>query len=626
MLLLASCAPFLATPSPVVTPAIPVTGSAAVVQGVEVQVLSSQPYQVNAIVRGQLPDAGCTTISSVDQALNGSVLNVTLTTTTDPVAFCTQVLTPFEQVIPLEVNNLPPGSYTVNVHGIVKSFELPARDVSEFKQMLIDHLNARNYDSLKSLMHESFMIGYWQSEGTNNSPEGAVEQLQRSLLNASSPITADPNKDLAALLGTDPATIVGADVMQVSPLFTLGWGPEGKDEAILFAAKLPSGEFYWHGLLFAKDGFQKFVPSPIPNEPIDTNVYPTNVQYVMAQQNVAIYHGPNISFAVIGQLFNGRIAQVIGVIADGGWWRIMDPDNRIGNGWVSAHPTFTLPTTMPHVDPLPPAEAEPTDVKYIVALKDVFIRSGPSKGYSILGSLEEGQIVKVKGISANGNWWQIKCGNNTRGGCWVSASPNLTQPTTAPHDNQPLPPGDARPTDVKNVIAKQDVPVYGGSEVQYSIIGTLTAGQIANVTGISADGKWWRILCTDGRVGDCWISTNPNLTAPTELSGTADVQTVEIQILESYPLQVNAIARGFLPDAGCTTISNVNQTRSGNTFIVTITTQNNPQAMCAFTLTPFEQVIPLEVGSLLPGTYIVRVNSVEVSFQQPEASSPTDSK
>jgi hypothetical protein len=200
MLLLASCAPFLATPSPVVTPAIPVTGSAAVVQGVEVQVLSSQPYQVNAIVRGQLPDAGCTTISSVDQALNGSVLNVTLTTTTDPVAFCTQVLTPFEQVIPLEVNNLPPGSYTVNVHGIVKSFELPARDVSEFKQMLIDHLNARNYDSLKSLMHESFMIGYWQSEGTNNSPEGAVEQLQRSLLNASSPITADPNVHLG--LGT----------------------------------------------------------------------------------------------------------------------------------------------------------------------------------------------------------------------------------------------------------------------------------------------------------------------------------------------------------------------------------------------------------------------------------------
>jgi hypothetical protein len=52
MLLLAACAPLTATPSPIVTeePDIPVTG-VALVQSVEIQVLQSQPLQVNAIVR-----------------------------------------------------------------------------------------------------------------------------------------------------------------------------------------------------------------------------------------------------------------------------------------------------------------------------------------------------------------------------------------------------------------------------------------------------------------------------------------------------------------------------------------------------------------------------------------------
>ncbi len=99
------------------------------------------------------------------------------------------------------------------------------------------------------------MIGYWLSEGTSNLPDQAIEQFQLNLLNSSDPIVADESRDLTELLGMDPVTIAEPDVVEVRPLLTSGWGPEGKDEAILFIAKDGGGNWYWYGLLFARDGF-----------------------------------------------------------------------------------------------------------------------------------------------------------------------------------------------------------------------------------------------------------------------------------------------------------------------------------------------------------------------------------
>jgi uncharacterized protein YraI len=174
------------------------------------------------------------------------------------------------------------------------------------------------------------------------------------------------------------------------------------------------------------------------------------------------------------------------------------------------------------------------------------------------------------------------------------------------------------------VLAQQNVSIYSGPGTQFSIIGSIATGQTAKVTGVSADGNWWRVICPDNSIGGCWVSADTNLTRPTGLDGNADVQIVEIQILESYPLQINAVARGHLPDAGCTTISSVNQIREGNVFKVSLKTQTDPLAFCGQILTPFEYVIPLEVGSLLAGRYIVNVNGVEASFDLPESVYPTD--
>lgn len=465
--LITACIPVAAspTPPPIVTqePIIPVTGM-AVVQSLEIQILGVNPIQVNAIIRGQLPDAGCTTISSVEQTRDGSTFNIKLSTTTDPLALCAQALTPFEEVIRLETTSLPPAPYVVNANGVQRAFELLPRDMESFKHALIQALNAKDYETLRLMMDTSLTIAHWRSEGSAYNVEPAIEQLKLNHFGANMSITADFAKEVTTFPSdTDPLSLFGLDVGPNHMLFVSGWGPEGKDEAILYFNYLLDGSLYWHGVLVAKGGFaDKLILTPVVVQPVDTNVYPTQVKYVLAQKDVRMRSGPGTQFNVIG--------------------------------WVAA-----------------------------------------------------GQTARVTGVNSNGSWWRVICPDDSTGSCWVSADPSLTKPT-------------------------------------------------------------------DG------IVTNP----PDNSTKKADVQSVEIQVLESYPLQVNAVARGFLPDSGCTTIANVSQSRNGNVITVLVMTKKNQQIVCTQTLTPFEQVISLDVSSLLPGNYIVHVNGMEASFSLPQSHQPTN--
>jgi inhibitor of cysteine peptidase len=98
-------------------------------------------------------------------------------------------------------------------------------------------------------------------------------------------------------------------------------------------------------------------------------------------------------------------------------------------------------------------------------------------------------------------------------------------------------------------------------------------------------------------------------------SGEAMVESIEILILESFPVQVTVIARGNLPD-GCTTIGPAVQQVLENTITVTLTTVRPADAVCTEALTPFEQSIPLlDVVGLPAGTYTVNVNGVTDTFE-----------
>jgi inhibitor of cysteine peptidase len=98
-------------------------------------------------------------------------------------------------------------------------------------------------------------------------------------------------------------------------------------------------------------------------------------------------------------------------------------------------------------------------------------------------------------------------------------------------------------------------------------------------------------------------------------TGKAPVQSIEILIMESFPVQVAVLARGELPDA-CTEIDQVDQRvdLEKHTLWVEITTVRPTDLACIQVLAPFEERIPLDVYGLPAGTYTVDVNGVTGTF------------
>jgi hypothetical protein len=209
-----------------------------------------------------------------------------------------------------------------------------------FVAWLKETLAARDYDQLRALMGETFAIAGWRSEGQFYPPDEAIVQLQNIYLGPDTALVF-PERDLHGLLGgIDPLSIVGV----VRAVYVEGWGFEGRDEALLYIARRPDGTHYWYSVLFAEGGFGQ------PASPDE--VLETDVQYVLALEDVAMYSGPADTYDLIGGVFDGQIALVTGVSADGGWWRVICPDDTVGSCWVSADPQLMLPTA-------PPAPGDP---------------------------------------------------------------------------------------------------------------------------------------------------------------------------------------------------------------------------------------------------------------------------
>lgn len=97
------------------------------------------------------------------------------------------------------------------------------------------------------------------------------------------------------------------------------------------------------------------------------------------------------------------------------------------------------------------------------------------------------------------------------------------------------------------------------------------------------------------------------------VTGIAAVESIQILLLESFPVQVNARMRGILPD-GCTTIDQINTDKSGNDFTITLTTFRPADAVCTEESVPFDEVVALDVLGLDAGTYTVTANGVSGTF------------
>ena len=97
------------------------------------------------------------------------------------------------------------------------------------------------------------------------------------------------------------------------------------------------------------------------------------------------------------------------------------------------------------------------------------------------------------------------------------------------------------------------------------------------------------------------------------IRGVPAVESVDVLIMESFPVQAQAVVRGTLGD-GCTTLDEVTTTREGNVFRLRLTSQRPADAVCTLALVPFEEVVPLDVEGLPAGRYTVDANGVMATF------------
>ena len=116
--------------------------------------------------------------------------------------------------------------------------------------LLSDAFAAADYEALQELMGETFVIGYWRSEGQTLTPAEAIEQLRLNLLPDPAAVSFIRDRSRFPDLGDiDPMAIFGPDVQIVDLVYSQGWANDGSDDAILAIAQNADGSQYWHGML-----------------------------------------------------------------------------------------------------------------------------------------------------------------------------------------------------------------------------------------------------------------------------------------------------------------------------------------------------------------------------------------
>jgi inhibitor of cysteine peptidase len=91
------------------------------------------------------------------------------------------------------------------------------------------------------------------------------------------------------------------------------------------------------------------------------------------------------------------------------------------------------------------------------------------------------------------------------------------------------------------------------------------------------------------------------------------VNETDVLLLESFPVQVEAVVKGTLPSA-CSTVDEVSQRREGNLVEVTVLTRTRRGQVCIASLKGVTERVRLQ-GGFPPGDYLLRVNGKETRFQ-----------
>lgn len=102
----------------------------AVITGVDIAIMESFPLQASAQIDGELGD-GCTELAPIETEREGDTFYITIQTTRPADAVCTMELRFFSESVPLDIEGLEAGTYTVDVNGVTETFTLEQDNVLE---------------------------------------------------------------------------------------------------------------------------------------------------------------------------------------------------------------------------------------------------------------------------------------------------------------------------------------------------------------------------------------------------------------------------------------------------------------------------------------------------------------
>lgn len=107
--------------------------------------------------------------------------------------------------------------------------------------------------------------------------------------------------------------------------------------------------------------------------------------------------------------------------------------------------------------------------------------------------------------------------------------------------------------------------------------------------------------------------------APDQDDGAVDnagvVETIDILLLESFPLRAMALVTGYFPN-GCWSLAEVAVTQTEETvFEVNVHGRHSGAEVCTEALVPFEETAEIPINQLPAGTYIVEAGEQTATFE-----------
>jgi hypothetical protein len=349
-------------------------------------------------------------------------------------------------------------------------------DDQTFDQGLADAIVSQDLPGIRQRMGDRFILAYWRSEGRELNPDEAIAELKLNYFTRGADPVTDFSIDVSGLLdGSDPLSLFGPDAVRAFHITGLGPGADQQGIAAIARDSL-TGRRYWSGLLLILAG------QPGQPQLEELNAF--------AEQLAHSLEGSN--FDALRSMMRERFAmatwntQLLEYTSEEALQQLRKGALASGSSPAVIFGT-DVPALLEGADPLAlwGPNANPVRALHVTGL-------GPRAN-------QEAVVVIGRDVDSGQFYWH-----------GILLLPDGYFPATITPE-----PGDVVPAEVSYVMALDDVNVRSGPGLNYAVEGMVAEGQIAQVSGRSADGLWWRIVCDQDASGFCWVSADPQWTQPT---------------------------------------------------------------------------------------------------------------